>query len=76
MIWFFERDNDRLHYEIHYQPDGHGYHLVITHPDGRREVERYTDPSALLERSARLQQKLSADGWQSPAPRPRHRLSA
>jgi hypothetical protein len=76
MIWFFERESDRLHYEIHYQPDGHGYDLVITHPDGRREVERYADASALLERSSHLQRTLSAAGWEPPVPRPRHRLSA
>lgn len=76
MIWFFERQTDRLHYEIHYQSDGHGYDLVITYPDGRREIERYADPSALLERSAHLQRTLSAAGWQPPASHARQRTSA
>jgi hypothetical protein len=71
MIWFFERHQDRLHYEIRHQPDGPDYELVITHPDGRQEVERYSDSGALIERSAKLQQTLSKAGWQAPAPRPR-----
>ncbi len=75
MIWFFERHRDRLHYEIRHQTDGTDYELVITHPDGRQDIERYSDSGALLERSARLQLTLSADGWQPPAPR-RHRASA
>jgi hypothetical protein len=76
MIWFFERHHDRLHYEIRHQPDGPGYELVITHPDGRQEVERYSDSGALLERSTKLQLTLSADGWQPPAPRTRRRHGA
>lgn len=76
MIWFFERERDRLHYEIHNQPDGHGYDLVITHSDGRREVERYADAAALLERSTHLQRTLSAAGWEPPAPRARQGVTA
>jgi hypothetical protein len=73
MIWFFERHQDRLHYEIRHQPDGPDYELVITHADGRQEVERYSDSGALLARSANLQHTLSAAGWQPPAQRPRAR---
>jgi hypothetical protein len=73
MLWFFERHQDRLHYEIRHQSDGHDYELVITHPDGRQEVERYSDSGALIERSTTLQLTLSAAGWQPPAPRSRVR---
>lgn len=73
MIWFYERHHDRLHYEIRHQTDGPDYELVITHPDGRQEIERYPDSGTLLERSTKLQHTLSAAGWQPPAPRPRVR---
>ena len=66
MIWFFERQQSRLHYEIRRQTDGHDYELVITHPDGRQEVEHHADASALQERSVRLEDSLMADGWQHP----------
>lgn len=74
MIWFFERHQSRLHYEIRRQTDGHDFELVITHPDGRQEVEHYSDPNALLDRSHHLQRMLRADGWQPPAGR--HRIPA
>lgn len=71
MIWFFERHQSRLRYEIRRQTDGHAYELVITHPDGRQEVEQFNDPIELLDRSHRLQSMLRADGWQPPANRPK-----
>jgi hypothetical protein len=72
MIWFFERRRARLHYEIRHQTDGPNYELVITFPDGRQEIERYTDPGDLAERSSRLEQRLTEEGWQPPhgGPRP------
>jgi hypothetical protein len=73
MIWFFERHDDRLHYEIRHDPNGPDYELVITYPDGRQEIERYSDSGALLARSTDLQLTLSADGWQPPAARLRGR---
>lgn len=69
MIWFFQREQDRLRYEIRHQTDGPDYELVITHPDGRQDVEQFTDPGALLERSSGLEHRLTAEGWQPPQAR-------
>jgi hypothetical protein len=69
MIWFFERQHHRLHYEIRRHTEGPDYELVITHPDGREEVERYSDSGALLERSSRLEHTLTAQGWEPPRAR-------
>lgn len=66
MIWFFERHDSRLLYEIRRQADGDDFELVVTFPDGRQEVEQYTDPHALIERSQRLQDALKAQGWLPP----------
>jgi hypothetical protein len=66
MIWFFERHDSRLLYEIRRQADGNDYELVVTFPDGRQEIEHYDDPHALIERSQRLQDALRAQGWQPP----------
>jgi hypothetical protein len=66
MIWFFERHDSRLHYEIRRQTDGPAYELVITFPDGRQEVERYEDPSAITRRSIRLERALMDAGWEPP----------
>jgi hypothetical protein len=67
MIWFFERHEARLHYEIRRQTDGPEYELVITFPDGRQEVERYADPADVTRRSLRLERALTDAGWEPPA---------
>jgi hypothetical protein len=69
MIWFFERQESRLHYEIRRQPDGDDYELVITRPDGQQEVERYSECGTLIERSTVLQSDLAAEGWAPPPAR-------
>ena len=68
MIWFFERKDARLLYEIRRHPDGDDYELVVTFPDGQQEVEKFEDPHALIERSERLQDTLRAEGWAPPVP--------
>jgi len=76
MIWFFERQQSRLHYEVRHQTDGHAYELVITHPDGRQDIELFSDPLALIGRSEDLQASLLAAGWHPPRRRPRSALKA
>ena len=72
MLWFFEKQQSRLHYEIRRQSDGHNYELIITYSDGRTEVEVYDDPGAVVERSERLKHSLTQEGWESPGRRARH----
>ena len=73
MIWFFQRSEAKLIYEIRRQPDGDDYELVVTFPDGRQEIEKFGDPHTLIERAHRLQESLRADGWSPP---PTVRLTA
>lgn len=69
MLWFFERQRSRLHYEVRRQTDGDDFELVITHPDGHQDVEQFADSLTLLDRMQRLQRSLRADGWEPPARR-------
>ncbi len=71
MIWFFERQRARLHYEIRRQTDGPNYELVITFPGGRQEIELYADTSAVTERSIKLDRALTDEGWVRPHVGPR-----
>jgi hypothetical protein len=64
MVWFYTKEQARLHYEIRRQSDGPDFELVVTHPDGRQEIERFEDSMKLLNRSQHLQQTLRAEGWQ------------
>ncbi len=66
MIWFFERHQARLSYEIRRAAEGTEYELVITHPDGSQQVEAFTDASLLMERSVRLRDALLTQGWRIP----------
>ena len=63
MIWFFDRDGQRLRYEIRRNPQTDGYELEIIYPDGRREVEKMRGPSDLLKRCAELADDLRIEGW-------------
>jgi hypothetical protein len=67
VIWFFERERSRLHYEIRRQSDGDDYELAITWPDGRQEIESYAECGRLVERSTHLQSHLAEEGWSAPA---------
>jgi hypothetical protein len=69
MFWFFERQHSRLRYEVRRHTDGDDFELVITHPDGRQDVEQFADSLELLDRMQRLQHALRAEGWQPPAQR-------
>jgi hypothetical protein len=73
MLWFFEKEEARLHYEIRREPNGQRIELVITWPDGREQVEAYDDPADVLARSEILQHRLAETGWQAPATRARFR---
>lgn len=75
MLWFFEKQREKLHFEVRRQCDGHDYEIVITHPDGREEVEKYSDPRALAERSRHLQRHFAQEGWRTPPLLNRRRAS-
>ena len=63
MIWFFDRNGQRLRYEIRRTADGEAYELVVTYPDGRTEIELMVEPSELLKRCAELAESLQDEGW-------------
>jgi hypothetical protein len=63
VVWFFDRNGQRLRYEIRRNAETDGYELVVTHPDGRTEVEQMEEPSDLLKRCAELAEDLREEGW-------------
>ncbi len=62
MIWFFDRDGEKLRYEISRERSGR-YKVVITQPDGTESVEEVDEPTELIERSVQLMNSLRGDGW-------------
>jgi hypothetical protein len=63
VTWFFDRDGQKLRYEISRDQTGNAYRLVITQPDGREAIEEVGEPAALIERSVQLMNSLRRDGW-------------
>jgi hypothetical protein len=63
MIWFFDRNGEKLRYEIKRDRADGRYRVVITHPDGTESVEEVDEPTALIQRSVELMNSLRGDGW-------------
>jgi hypothetical protein len=63
VIWLFDRDGQKLKYEICKDQKGEGYMLVLTSSNGEKQVERVEQPSVLIERSIVKMRQLRSDGW-------------
>jgi hypothetical protein len=63
MIWFFDRNGEKLRYEISRDRSDGRYRVVITRPDGSESVEEVDEPTALIERSVELMNSLRGEGW-------------
>jgi hypothetical protein len=63
MVWFFDRDGEKLRYEISRDRAVGRYKVVITKPDGSESIEEVDEPSRLIERSVELMNSLRTDGW-------------
>jgi len=67
MIWFFDRDGEKLRYEITHDRLAGRYRVVITKPDGSESIEEVDEPTELIERSVQLMNSLRGDGWRVPS---------
>ena len=63
MIWFFDRNGEKLRYEISRDRTDGRYKVVITQPDGSESVEEVDEPTELIQRSVELMNSLRGDGW-------------
>jgi hypothetical protein len=63
MIWFFDRNGEKLRYEISRDRADGRYRVVITRPDGTESVEEVDEPTELIERSVELMNSLRGEGW-------------
>jgi hypothetical protein len=63
MIWFFDRDGERLRYEISHDRSRGKYKVIVTRPDGSESVEEVDQPTDLIERSVQLMNNLRTEGW-------------
>ena len=68
MIWLWEREGQRLTYEVRRLDEPRRYELLVTYPDGTEETETFAEPTALLDRSFAWKDRLETEGWRALPP--------
>ena len=68
MIWFFTRGRAQVDIEVRRLIDGVTFELIVDYPDGAEGIERFTNPSKLVQRTLNLQRGLIRDGWVPSGP--------
>ena len=63
MIWFFDKNGEKIRYEITRDRRDGRYRVVITRPDGTESIEEVEEPGELIERSVQFMNSLRGDGW-------------
>jgi len=63
MIWFYQRGDQHLYYEVRLRDDGPGYELGLASPEGTLLTERFLSEDALARRFSELQAALLREGW-------------
>jgi len=63
MIWFFDRNGEKLRIEIIHDRAAGRYRVITTRPDGTESIEEVDEAGELIERSVRLMNSLRGDGW-------------
>ena len=63
MIWFWFRDKRTIRLETRYDNDTSEFVVVIEHPDGSHESERFADLDVFRERLVVLEQTFEAAHW-------------
>jgi len=71
MLWFYQRGDQHLYYEVRLSDDGRGYELGLASPEGTLLTERFSSEDALSRRFAELQAALVREGWGPLDRRPR-----
>ena len=63
MLSLFERDGERLQYEIRPSSHAAGFDLELTTADGQKQIEHADDANVLAFRCFELEERLKRDGW-------------
>jgi hypothetical protein len=63
MLWFLERNSDVLICEVRQAQDGPEFELAMRKAGEPEHVERFGEPTALIEQWLSRQRQLHDDGW-------------
>lgn len=68
MVWFWTRDNQDLKFETRYDNDTSEFVVALVWPDGRQDIERFTQIEAFRQRLVALEHRLEEDRWKNVGP--------
>ena len=63
MLWFLEREAEVLVCEVRQAEDGPEFELAVRKPGEPEQIERFDEPSRLIEEWLARQQALRRAGW-------------
>lgn len=66
MLWFFERDDESLRLETRYDNDTSEFVVIVRHPDGREETERFSDGNEYRAWLDTFERSLEHQHWTRP----------
>jgi len=64
MIWIFQRGEESLRLETRYDNETTEYVLILHHPDGSHQTERFNDSVTFQTRLDSLDRRLGSENWQ------------
>ena len=65
MLWFFDRDDEKVEVETRFDNNTLDYVLTIRWPDGREETERCADSESFSARVNALAEQLKSMNWRN-----------
>jgi hypothetical protein len=68
MVWFYRRDHVSLSLETRYDNETAEYVVIVSHPDGHQQTERFDRRETLREWLLALEQKLAHERWTADGP--------
>ena len=67
MLWCFERADESLTLETRYDNDTAEFVVIVRHPDGREQTERFTDGDEYGEWLETFERNLEHQHWTRPS---------
>jgi hypothetical protein len=67
MLWFLERESQTLICEVRQAEDGDDFELAVRTPGQPEHVERFAEPTVLIDTLVQRQMQLHLDGWRPKA---------
>lgn len=68
MLWWFGRNEESLRLETRYDNETAEFVAIVRHPDGREQVERFTEADDFRSWLVAFERDLESQSWTGRAP--------